>query len=60
VEDAGEWLMLNAIRMAKNFHTPVGYWVSLPLAEFTRWIRAGNTVIEEENEEIRKAAKNRR
>jgi hypothetical protein len=46
--------------MAKNFHTPVFDWISLPLAEFTRWIRAGNTVIEEENEEIEKARKKHR
>ncbi len=51
--------MQNSIRMAKNFNTPVPYWISLPLAEFTRWIRAGNAVIEEENEEIRKARKNK-
>jgi len=45
--------------MAKNFNTSVFDWVSLPLAEFVRWIRAGNAVIEEENEEIRKARKKR-
>ena len=52
--------MQNAIKMSKNFNTPVGYWVDLPLAEFTRWIRAGNAVIEEENAEIEKARKKRR
>ena len=52
--------MQNSIKMAKNFNTPVGYWVSLPLAEFTCWIRAGNAVIEEENAEMKKAAKKRR
>jgi len=45
--------------MSKTFNTPVSYWISLPLAAFTAWIRAGNTVIEEENEEIRKARKKR-
>jgi hypothetical protein len=45
--------------MAKNFSTPVFDWVSLPLAEFVRWIRAGNVIIEEENEAIRKARKKR-
>ncbi len=51
--------MQNAIRMSKNFYTPIPYWISLPLSQFTNWIRAGNAVIEEENEEIRKARKNR-
>lgn len=51
------------MRMAKNFYTPVGFWVSIPLKEFTAWIRSGNDIIEEENEQIRKAreqAKRRR
>ena len=43
------------MRMAKSFNTPVFDWVSLPLAEFTRWIRASNKVIDEENKEIQKA-----
>ena len=47
--------MQNAIRMAKSFNTSVFEWISRPLAEFTRWIRAGNAVIDEENEEIKKA-----
>jgi len=52
--------MQNAIRMAKNFHTPVFDWINLPLREFTDWIRAGNEVIDAENREIEKVRKQRR
>jgi hypothetical protein len=45
--------------MAKNFHTPVFDWVNLPLSEFVLWIKAGNAVIEEENEAIKKARRKR-
>ncbi len=45
--------------MSKNFNTPVFDWVNLSLAEFVRWIRAGNVIIEEENEAIKKARKKR-
>lgn len=51
--------MQNAIRMAKNFHTPVFDWISCTLTEFVRWIRAGNVIIDEENEAIKKARKRR-
>lgn len=58
--DVNDWLMQNAIRLAKNFNTPVFDWINIRLSEFTRWIRAGNVVIEEENAEIEKARKQRR
>lgn len=45
--------------MAKNFNTPVFDWISCTLSEFVRWIRAGNVIIEEENEAIKKARKRR-
>jgi hypothetical protein len=48
------------MKMAKNFYTPVEYWVRIPLKEFTAWIRSGNSIIEEENEEIRKMRESRK
>nr|MBQ4453234.1 hypothetical protein [Clostridia bacterium] len=48
------------MKMAKNFYTPVEYWVKIPLKEFTAWIRSGNDIIEEENAEIEKARARRR
>ena len=48
------------MKMAKNFYTPVEYWVKIPLRRFTAWIRSGNEIIEEENERIEKARSRRR
>lgn len=52
--------MKNVLRMAKIYHTSVFDWLSIPLIAFCSWIRAGNAVINEDNEqleEIRKAKK---
>ena len=56
----GEWLRVNALKMSKTFNTQAFYWVDIRLSEFTKWIRAGNTIIDEENAEIEKARKKRR
>lgn len=43
-----------ALIMAENASTPVGYWLSLPLCSFAAWIRANNSLQEE-----RKAARDK-
>ena len=38
--------------MARNNNTPVPYWLSRPLGELGRWIKANNR-LEEKNEQRR-------
>jgi hypothetical protein len=45
-----DWLREQYIIMAKNNNTPVSFWLELPLTEFSKWIRASNSVIEKSNQ----------
>jgi hypothetical protein len=41
--------MKSALSMSSAFHTPVDYWLSLPLEELYSWIMAANAVNDERN-----------
>lgn len=34
--------------LAKNNHTPVPYWLSVPLRELKLWIKSNNAIIADE------------
>lgn len=34
--------------MASNTHTPLTFWLSLPLQELRRWVEANNNLLHEE------------
>ncbi len=36
------WLRMQCLIMSQNNHTPVGFWLSLPLTELRKWIAANN------------------
>ena len=42
--------------LARNNNTPVPYWLSRPLGELGRWIKANNR-LEEKNEQRRQKSK---
>jgi len=33
--------------LAKNWNTPVPYWLGIPLTELREWIRSSNDVVRE-------------
>lgn len=46
----GLWLHKQCLILAKNNHTPVPFWLSMPLRELRFWIKANNAVITEGKE----------
>ena len=36
-----------ALQLSANYHTPVSYWVGLPLAELYAWAQAAREISEE-------------
>jgi hypothetical protein len=40
-------LMQAALTMASTYHTPVEYWLSLPLGEFLQWAEVAKGMAEE-------------
>lgn len=53
--DGGAWLRKQCLIMAQNNHTPVSYWLSVPLLSLAKWIKASNGLVREQQE----ARKNR-
>ena len=51
--------MRNVLSMAKTYHTSAFEWLEVTLIEFCSWIRAGNAIVEQENEEIEKRSSKR-
>ena len=45
--DGGSWIRRQCMTMAKNCHTPVDFWLRLPLRELGAWIRDNNEIIRE-------------
>jgi hypothetical protein len=43
--------------MARASHTPVPYWLQLPIRSFFRWINAANEVEKEDEEERKRLVK---
>jgi len=43
--------------MAENAHTPVPYWLSMTLSEFSRWIDASNKLFKRRELERKKRLK---
>ena len=37
--------------MARNNHTPVPYWLDMPLIEFNWWIKANNEINKNKDDE---------
>lgn len=44
----GLWLREQVLILAKNNHTPVPYWLSVPLRELKLWIKSNNAIIADE------------
>jgi hypothetical protein len=42
-----ESIMQAALNMAAEYHTPVNYWVNIPLAEFSHWANAAKGMADE-------------
>ena len=42
--DGGQWLRQQCLVLAQVNHTPVPYWLSLPLSQFGGWIRDSNNI----------------
>lgn len=45
--------------MARENNTPAGFWLDMPLVEFTRWIKANNEIVRE-FKELREKRKKKR
>jgi len=45
VSDNGEWLRTQALIMAKNWSTPVSFWLSITLRELRDWIDSSNETL---------------
>lgn len=41
------WLRKQYITMSENTHTPITYWLKMPLVEFRLWIDASNNLQDE-------------
>nr|DAI82286.1 MAG TPA: hypothetical protein [Caudoviricetes sp.] len=48
--DGGLWLQKQCLILARNNHTPVPFWLSLPLWKLGQWIKANNAVVAEGEE----------
>jgi hypothetical protein len=44
-------LMIASLAMSAAYHTPVAYWLSLPLFEFMQWAAAAKQMNEEESKQ---------
>jgi hypothetical protein len=42
-----ESIMQAALNMAAEYHTPVDYWVSIPLVELRQWANTARGMVEE-------------
>jgi hypothetical protein len=40
--------------MSENIHTPVTFWLQLPLRQLLLWIKDENQIIEERNERMQR------
>ena len=45
--DGGEWIRKQALILAKNWSTPVPYWLSVSLPDLKKWIDASNEAVRE-------------
>jgi hypothetical protein len=59
IDDDGSWMREQFLIMAENTHTPIPFWMALPLKEFRRWIDAHNKVQKKRRQELEKARKKR-
>ena len=48
-------LRLSALRLAKYTHTPIGFFLRLPIDEFYEWIAVMNGEIQREEKEIKES-----
>ena len=40
--------------MSENVHTPVDFWLRMPLSQLLQWIKDENQIIEERNERMKR------
>ena len=57
VGDGGAWLRRQCLAMARTNNTPVDFWLSLRLGEFSQWVKASNALIAEEMEKRKQKRK---
>ena len=57
VGDGGVWLRRQCLAMARTNNTPVDFWLSLRLGEFSQWVKASNALIAEEMEKRKQKRK---
>lgn len=48
--DGGQWLRRQCLVLSQNSHTPISYWLSVPLRELVAWIEASNRIVKETRE----------
>ena len=51
------WLCRQCLAMARTNNTPVDFWLSLRLGEFSQWVKASNALIAEEMEKRKQKRK---